>query len=448
MIDNQLKSYVKKIIDKELEKICNIDLTINSIKNNLPYTIINNQKFTSWDDITVSCGIPSICIFLAEADCHFPELNLHRIAHQYIIKIQTSINNMNWNDLSLFNGLSGIGFMALMLSKNKTRYVKLIDSINYQIIANLPKLIHYFQESFQNNDLKMGHYDIIQGLSGIGRYLIFFKEDSVILDIIKLIINYLIDITKFIQINDHKVPGWYISKSNQFTDYDRLKYPNGNFNLGLSHGITGVLAFFAISLSYGICDPFQQETIKIITSWLLNFSYFENESKNWPCHISFEDYMNGHVSENNKNTQLGWCYGSLGVARTLWLVGSILNAPELQNISIDTFKNITCTPIKKIESMSSTFCHGISGVIHMFNLMYKDTLVPEFQKFINMLIQILLDKYDDNYVFGFRSINWSLGKKIECDSIGLLDGTAGILLSFLACIYPMKTKWDSVFLLN
>ena len=98
-------------------------------------------------------------------------------------------------------------------------------------------------------------YDVISGLSGVGRYLLCISDNPEALKRLKVILKYCISLIQPICINGEHVPGWYIAPENLFTNADREKYPQGSFNCGLAHGIAGPLALLSLASQQGIYIP-------------------------------------------------------------------------------------------------------------------------------------------------------------------------------------------------
>jgi lantibiotic biosynthesis protein len=57
-------------------------------------------------------------------------------------------------------------------------------------------------------------YSLIGGLTGVGRYLLFFREDKEISSLLNKVLDYLIKLSEEKTINDQFVPRWYIPNIN------------------------------------------------------------------------------------------------------------------------------------------------------------------------------------------------------------------------------------------
>ncbi|MEK4165235.1 MULTISPECIES: lanthionine synthetase LanC family protein [Anoxybacillus] len=97
---------------------------------------------------------------------------------------------------------------------------------------------------------------------------------------------------------------------------------------------------------------------------------------------------------------------------------------------------------------SPSFCHGLSGVAYICNRFYEETNISDFKEAACKLVDDIIKFYNEEFPFGFKNIEESEGSTKYYDYVGLIDGTAGILLTILAIQNSKKTPWDCAFLLS
>lgn len=409
---------------------------------------IEGKLHQLWHDTSLSHGYPGICLLFGEMSEHFQDENWDQVAHEYMIKIQQAIAEQGIHTLSLFGGLSGIGMASLALSKNGTRYRKFLSQINKWLMETLP--VHLKSLKEKQSRLAMGDYDVIQGLSGIGRYLLFFKDVPEMNNLLTNILKYMVDLTRDVEVLGQWIPGWYISVENQFLESDKRLYPKGNFNCGLAHGIPGPLALLSLALLKGVEVEGHQRAMKKISKWLVERKCWNQYGVFWPGRISFEDYVAGTMTE--QGTREAWCYGSPGVLRSLWLAGTALNHKDYQELSIAALDRIFDEPEENWGLYSPTFCHGFAGLLHITQLMYLDTGHIRFKDYRDRVLRKIMEMYDPSAAFGFYNIDSqdpvNTGEMTKMNNPGLLDGITGTALAILAAARPVKTNWDAVFLIN
>ncbi|PFA61905.1 lanthionine synthetase C family protein [Bacillus sp. AFS015896] len=407
---------------------------------------VENHELLPWQDLSLSHGYPGICLLMGELDRSFPEMNWDITGHEYMKAIQKSLNEDTITSLSLWGGISGIIMGANGLSKGGTRYQNMINTLHTFFLNNYSNLL---EESFAqiNDGVSMKNYDAIQGWSGIGRYLLEFQENPKIKQALLEVLEYLVKVSEHKYINGQYVPGWYIPVDKLLLDSDKFSYPQGNFNCGLSHGIPGVLALLSLTQKKGIEVPGQVQAIENIAKWLLKWTAYDEYGVYWPNCISWEEHVNG-VLKGKSTHRDGWCYGSPGVARSLWLAADALGKGHWKEKAIESYIATFKRPSSTRLLDSPTFCHGIAGLLYMTQCMWVDTGVKELKKLRDELVEEVISLYDSTAPLGYYDCIHENNQIRYVTKVGLLEGTTGIVLSLLSTIQTERPDWDSVFLLN
>lgn len=407
---------------------------------------VENYELLPWQDLSLSHGYPGICLLIGELDRNFPEMNWDVAGHEYMKAIQNSFSKETITSLSLWGGISGIIMGANGLSKDGTRYQNMINTLHTFFLNHYSDLL---EEAFAQikDGVSMKNYDAIQGWSGIGRYLLEFQDNSKIKQALLEVLGYLVNLSKYRYINGQYVPGWYIPVGKLLLDSDKISYPNGNFNCGLSHGIPGVLSLLSLAQKKGIEVPGQVQAIENIAEWLLKWSTNDKYGVYWPSCISWEEHTNGILKDNTSHRD-GWCYGSPGVARSLWLAADALGKDSWKEKAIESYIATFKRPSSRRLLDSPTFCHGTAGLLYMTQCMWVDTGVKELQKLRDELVEEIISLYDSNVPLGYFDCIHENGQTRNVTKVGLLEGTTGIALSLLSTIQTEKPNWGSVFLLD
>ena len=231
-----------------------VKTTVLDPKNRHPHP----SKFThSWSDLALGGGYPGVLLLLAELDRQFPTEKWDDAVHAYVLKIRESILSHGIQEFSLYGGLAGLLFALKRSSRNGTRYQKLIKSLDDYLIKNVKDV--YFPLLRENLTKKqpspMPSYDLIGGITGIAVYCLQQLDEPQFFDMSREILSILISLVKSIEVEQKQVPGWYTPPSLMFLDEEKINYPKGNFNMGLAHGIPGILALLSVSSIHGLEVP-------------------------------------------------------------------------------------------------------------------------------------------------------------------------------------------------
>ncbi|URZ02933.1 lanthionine synthetase C family protein [Clostridium felsineum] len=448
MKDKVLDKKVIDIVHKIANKMKEPEYVRDVCNQKRNYISVNTGISSQWSELSLINGYPALGVLFGELHEVFPQEEWDLVGHKYMIKIEEIIKEKGIEQFTFFSGAGSVGMAAYALSCNGKRYNNFLKSINDFIFEEYPIILNGV--TLQHKDVYMWNYDVIRGMSGIGRYLLLFKQDIRVKSIIEKILKYLITLADDIEVFGNMVPRFYISRENQFLQSDRELYTKGNFNFGVSHGISGPLAFMSIALINGIEVEGQRNAIRKIVSILNNFRYTENKATYWPGRVSFEDFIEKKVYE--KNRRASWCYGVPGIGRTIYLAGKALDDEGYKNMGIDAFSKLCLLKEDELKLISPTFCHGYAGLLQVLNLMYNDTGLENLREYRDKILNKILSFYCEDSAFGFYDIDISdyanMSDIKKFDNCGLLNGSTGVVLSILGAIRPNKTQWDSIFMIN
>lgn len=405
-----------------------------------------------WGGISLE-GYGGVLILFAQLDHLFPDEQWDAAAHQYVLKIKTIIetDGLNFMPLSLFGGLAGVCFALQQASRKGSRYQRLINILNDHLLENVEnQYLVPLRDNLKNGKPSPMHlYDLIQGIVGIGSYALSNLSDLRLFRFSEELVEILIGFTKPILVEGKWSPGWYVPAQFQRLEEEKHSYPLGNFNLGLSHGVTGILAFLTIALLRGISLSGQKEAIEKIAFWLSSQQKEDQGTLFWPTIISFEEEI--ALSKERQCRFSGrdaWCYGTPGVARTLFLAGKAIGNESLINQALDSL----CSVFKRNHEQwflpGPTFCHGIAGLMMITLQMANDSQRTELKGHLIFLNKLLLEYYHSEYPFGFKNYAPCIGHDhAQLNQVGLLEGTSGILLTILSSEHSCSC-WHAPFLIS
>lgn len=320
---------------------------------------------------------------------------------------------------SFCNGRTGIQWLFSYLFKNE-----IFDEDDWQLLCE------------DNNNLcllaiewlKVGNFDFLHGATGIVYQMLylnrnisetFYKDYFAILDL------------AFENSEGCFLPSYSIKTNRLIPD---------ETNLSLSHGITSILKFCLECFRLNICREESSRLARKIIDYLITYI---NSDKS----ISFfPNKVNSNASED-LTSRLAWCYGDLSIGFIIYQASLLFSDFELRNLSLEILRHNSCRrESSNTRVCDSGFCHGSSGIAHIFNKVWKLTDEPIFKEACDFWIKETIErKWGDSTAVSFSAFN-PISNKYE-RNFGLLEGEAGIglvLISYLTGDF----SWDYCFMLN
>ena len=398
------------------------------------------DKGSYWNSTSLSEGYTGHLLFFAAMQEE--ESKYEQIVHQCVLAIKGELETKGLSNLSMFTGATGIAFSLQQASDNGKKYQKMIETLHDFIFKGIEST--YMKPLSHNINMKRSSdptlYDVVSGLSGVGGYFLENLSDPQFEKGSYQIANLLVDFcnTK-IPIGGCNVPGWHLTPDTIY-GHALFKSGNGSFNLGLAHGITGVLSFLSIAYLKGVQVEGQKEAIQKVSSWIREWSINYEKTIQWPYHISWEEETGLHPPLGESSRE-GWCYGVPGIARVLFLAGKALSDHDLKEFSIKAFLQLFNRSSKEWGLQNSALCHGLSGILLTSKLMSKEEGGQELNQKIQDMEKELLSSYNPNLLFGFD--DQEQDRIFEYDKLahpGFLEGVTGILLPLLP-ITETTNKW-------
>lgn len=195
------------------------------------------------------------------------------------------------------------------------------------------------------------------------------------------------------------------------------QFPEGAYDLGLAHGVAGVVAFLAAASVIPETADAARELLRDATSWLLA------QSQSPPADYRFPHF----AAAQPVRCRIAWCYGDLGVAVALLHAGRQLASPPVMRAASETALLAASRASKGVVETTG-LCHGNAGVAHvLFRLgeALEDPLIVQAAR---------------------RQLAATLRTTPEEHDYGLLTGETGIALTLLDGV--VEPSWDSLLLLS
>jgi hypothetical protein len=280
-----------------------------------------------------------------------------------------------------------------------------------------------------------GQYDLIGGLVGYGVYLLERTPAAKASLGVELLIYHLDKSSEVLgkQITWHTRPELLPpTQSGQF--------PNGYYNLGVAHGIPGVLHFLSEAFAAGIERDKTKRLLEGGMEWLIaqerpagavsRFSTFGGESG---------------------DARMAWCYGDAGIAAVLHQIGARMERPDWQSFADRIADSCLSRTEEAIGAKDAALCHGYAGLGHIFNRLYQDGGNSRYEEAARRFFELALAlRKPEGGVGGFFSVSRPdrHAPEVSDPDPGFLAGATGIALALLAAVTPVEPVWDRLLLLS
>lgn len=239
-----------------------------------------------WQPAELSTGFTGLALTCGQLHRCAPQQGWDRLAHVYLREAFGSSRVAETRGVGLFDGIAGVAFAANFLSWDGSRYGRLIESAESNLIPRANALCDRARGVALGCSFAL--FDIVSGLSGVGLYLTSRCEDeraaSALANIVGAVAGLLL--------REGPKPAWR-------TPYEALppnlqaSFPSGNLNLGLAHGMPGMLAFLSLCRIEGIASAGLEEAIDAGIETLLAHSIEDEFGIDWPIAVALDDYRPG-----------------------------------------------------------------------------------------------------------------------------------------------------------
>lgn len=342
-------------------------------------------------------------------------------------------------DLSVFSGLGYIADGISCFSNYTNQLITFSNQVN-ELLYN--KLEQQSELLYKNSIMNMREYDIIGGVSGIALYLSrnynkHFPNTT----------KYLCSL--FDRDKDNNI-NLRVSWEDQYLENEKIEFPEGNINFGLSHGIVGPL--LALSQIYkNVKEPNLGsdilESIKVGLKIYEKFSYMIDEAVKWPSQLDYRKFNRGLLEECDIYSYPSWCYGSVSIANSINRICKTTNI-KFNGHSTINMKKQTNELSQSIEKKDVCLCHGIAGEILFLSLLDDANDICEK---IESMLDIIRENWELEYcykkmifsIFNLKTLSVYQGHP---ENLNILEGGGGIFLLFSKLLYNESKIEELLFL--
>ncbi|MGH3252020.1 MAG: lanthionine synthetase C family protein [Trebonia sp.] len=332
---------------------------------------------------------------------------------------------------SLFHGAPAVAFV--LHTGAHPAYAALLASLDEHVNDLTALKLAAARERIDRGELtRPSEYDLISGLTGLGAYHLV-RHGSAASGMTAAVLDYLVALAEPVCRHGESLPGWWSATSPAGTpDPD---WPGGHLNLGMAHGIAGILALLSGAMRVGIQVEGHAKAVSELCATFDRYRQGSSACPWWPAMISLSEHSQGRTSQERR-ARPSWCYGAPGQARAQQLAGLALDDHERMRVAEHALAG--CVLDQQVTALlaDASLCHGWAGVVQTLWRATSDALSPQ-------PLQAALRK-------ARRGMEDHLARAGPPASGGLLEGRSGIQLAQndLPLTGGGPPAWDACLLLT
>jgi hypothetical protein len=334
---------------------------------------------------------------------------------------------------SLYLGLTGVGWALAHL---RGRLPGLDGEDDLAAMDNV--LLDHLGQSPWRDD-----YDLISGLVGFGVYALERPPGPAAAACLARVLD------RLGQTAEHSVEGftWRTSPALIYPE-DRGMFPCGYYNLGLAHGVPGVVAL--LGQACAAVSPLAQrgsgegrETARALLEGAVKWLLARQGTGGFPAWLEPGKAADGPAP-------LGWCYGDPGVAVALLGAARCVGELDWERKARAVARRAARRSPEETGVADAGLCHGAAGLGHLFNRLFQATGEPVLAEAARFWFDRTLALREPGQgIGGYRA--WAPGDngaRTWVAEPGLLTGAAGVALALLAAATPLEPSWDRIMLVG
>jgi lantibiotic biosynthesis protein len=275
-------------------------------------------------------------------------------------------------------------------------------------------------------------YDLVHGLTGLGVYGLARWPRPAAAGLLAGVVDQLARRARW----DEDGAFWWTPPSLLLGPRREL-HPRGGVDLGVAHGISGVIPFLARVQALGVDTVHARPLLEGAVHWLCARVVEAPWGRTVPAFVAEETEA--------APARSAWCYGDPGVATALLLAARDAGESGWADLGMALAVGAAARPPEQTGVGDAGLCHGAAGLAHLFNRMHQLTGVPELAEAAVFWIGRTMDMCSASFTEARGS---SDDASPAWNGNGLLEGVAGIALALLAAGTASEPIWDPMFLVS
>ena len=328
---------------------------------------------------------------------------------------------------SLYGGFSGVAWAMAHLERNASNGNR----------RSPTSAVDRVLRRWLNRPGWAGEYDLVSGLVGFGVYALERLPARAAVESLEGVVDRLAETAT----RRRDGVTWF-TPPERLPEKQREESPRGYYNLGLAHGVPGVIVILSAACAAGIRPRKARKLLDGAVAWLLSRQRTEESGSRF-------SYWTGFRAKR-ESSRSAWCYGDPGVAAALFLAARCVGEAEWERVAVTIAREVAARPPEEAGVLDAGLCHGAAGLGHLFNRMYQATGDENLGRAARFWFGRTLEmRRRGTGIAGFRALGAREdGTRYWEDDEGLLTGAAGIALALLAATTAIEPQWDRTLLLS
>ena len=349
--------------------------------------------------------------------------------------------------VSVFRGLCGLGWtvehISRLLKEQMPQAQAPFAPIEFQSDSSEEDLNEEVDAAVINRLLSLKKnlcaFDLLNGLVGYGVYFLERWPSGYSERGLRLVVVALNEIAETMPTG---ITTWR-TVPDVLPHQERKLWPDGYYNLGVAHGVPGVVHFLWQVTKTGLELRTVSRLLDGALMWLIGQAGSDKRRLRFKAWVS--------PGGKSSDARPVWCYGDLGVAAVLLQVARESGDDALNTLVREMLDTCLQLPIESYHIQDAGLCHGASGVAHMYNRIYQHSGDPRFRDAALSWYEQLLRMFSAGTGFGGYTMYAATGPggtPVREPWPGFLGGSIGVALALLAAVTPVEPCWDRLMLLS
>lgn len=279
-------------------------------------------------------------------------------------------------------------------------------------------------------------YDLAFGLAGLGAYALQRWPNDGAARMLERVVFHLAESAR-------PVAGGvaWLTPPERLPPAHVARYPRGYLNLGVAHGLPGVLPVLAATCRLDVAAADSRRLLRGALRFLLETRLSPSSPSRFPL-----VWAEGQAPEP---AQLGWCYGDLGIAAAMALAASLLEDGDLEQEARAIALAATARPRASSGVRDVGLCHGAAGNGHLFLRLWRRLGDPAIADAARSWFDDALARRTGNDLGDVTAVHADGRGDFESRTDPtFLTGAAGTALALLTASGDIDPSWDCALLVS